>query len=100
MKLYDYNFDLNFNSLDTINQKLIIYIYNFQTKIFYKFKITDLIKIINYSICYMNDNIHDILDIKNPFPWLAELMDIKILVHFRRSIVDFFLIHEAIVIQH
>ena len=67
MKLYDYNFDLNFNSLDIINKKLIIYIYNFETKIFYKFKITDLINIINYSICYMNNNIHEILDIKNPF---------------------------------
>ena len=64
-KLFDCNFDLNFESLEKTKEHHKICIIQNNTK--YLFKITDLMNIINKSIINCPDMFVEPLDIKNPY---------------------------------
>ena len=49
---YNYNHDLNCNLLSTLKNKILITIYDNQNNLNYKFRISDLINIINNSLLY------------------------------------------------
>ena len=65
--VYDNLHDLNFNLLSEFSDNLLTTIYESSSNIKYKFKITDLINIINSSLCYMENFVFKINSIKNPY---------------------------------
>ena len=64
-KYFDYNYDLNFDSLDDIKTNFKVTVFHDNTK--YLFKIGDLINIIHSSILTCPDMFVQPTDIKNPY---------------------------------
>ena len=65
LSYYNLNlYDLNFNLLNTLPPKSSIIIYDINNSLKYIFRISDLINIINSSLCYMENFICIINDIK------------------------------------
>ena len=66
-KYYDIDTDLFMNPLDTLKDNIIINLYDDETRMIYKFRISDLISIINCSLSHSPEFFCDPQKIKNPY---------------------------------
>ena len=73
-KFYDTDTDLFMIPFTNYKSYMLIDIYNPKNSIFYKFKITDLITIINGVLCYSTDFFIEVQDIKNPYAQIYHLI--------------------------
>ena len=64
---YNNNYDINYNLLTSLNKKILTTIYDKENNLNYIFRISDLINIINNSLCYMENFNFSVIDIKNPY---------------------------------
>ena len=73
--------DFNCNLFSELSNDIIINIYHENLK--YKFRISDLINIINSSLCYMNNFIFSIKDINNPYTNIPFTNSILYTIYFK-----------------
>lgn len=66
-KLYDVDRDLYFNSLTSLKDRIITYIYDDRTRIIYKFRISDIISITRAALSNAPSFFAEPLSIKNPY---------------------------------
>lgn len=66
-KYFDTDTDLFMIPFSNYKPHMLIDIYDIHNSIIYKFKITDLITIINTALCYSSEFFIEIQDIKNPY---------------------------------
>ena len=64
---YDNQYDLNYNKLDTLSNNILTTIFDDKNNLKYLFRISDLINIINSSLCYMENFHFYVNEIKNPY---------------------------------
>ena len=81
LKFADIDYDLAYNNLSEIDNNLIITLYHGKFK--YKFRISDLINIINQSLCYMDNFIFSVQDIKNPWNNIPFQKSILYTIYFK-----------------
>jgi hypothetical protein len=75
------NFDLNLNPLCELSDNIKITFY--QNNLKYNFRISDLINIINQSICYMDNFIFSVQNIKNPYTNIPFSTSILYTIYFK-----------------
>jgi len=75
------NFDLNLNPLSDLSDNIKITFY--QNNLKYNFRISDLINIINQSICYMDNFIFSVQNIKNPYTNIPFSTSILYTIYFK-----------------
>lgn len=66
-KIFDNYYDLNYNNFNDLPKSILITLYNEDNRIKYIFRISDIINIINNSLCYMDNFIFYPIEIKNPY---------------------------------
>lgn len=66
-RFFDVDTDLGMNQLSEIDQSMIIHIYDQHTRVKYRFKIFDIIQIINFSLSYSDNYFSSPQFIKNPY---------------------------------
>jgi hypothetical protein len=64
---YNNLYDLNYNLLTNLSNNIKIIIYDNKNNLKYNFRISDIINIINSSLCYMDNFYFSVNDIKNPY---------------------------------
>jgi len=92
--LYDNQYDLNYNKLDTLSNTILITIFDGNNNLKYLFRISDLINIINSSLSYMENFHFYVNEIKNPYtniPFnLSTLYNIYFLIKKSSFIMPYF----------
>ena len=101
-RMYDYNSDLCMNDFNTLKNNILFTIYSKTDKTIYKFRISDIINIINNALTFNNDFISAPQEIKNPYtniPFnISELYYIYFVIKNSSYILPF-LFHQLFIVD-